>query len=198
MTCRTRFVLPDRLAGHPGWRENTTGVPVLVRDGSGLEVMEQEALVLGVERDPDVSLVLRTMVRWEGRELVVYNVHLRSFGESKPWEDDRLALLSPSTWRPYLSRYRAVYAQRGDEVQEIARRIEGETVPVVVAGDFNSTADNWAYRRLRTAGGVDRTDAYRSVGDGWGRTYHSRRPSSASTSCWLTPPSRSCWRRRRR
>ena len=168
--------LPERLAGHPGWRENATGVPVLSRDGSGLEVVEQEALVLGVERDPDVSLVLRSVVRWQGRELVVYNVHLRSFGESKPWEDDRLALLRPSTWRPYLRRYRAVYAQRGDEVEEIAERIEGETLPVVVAGDLNSTADNWAYRRLRTAGGVDRVDAYRAVGDGWGRTYHSRRP----------------------
>ncbi|MEM0963359.1 MAG: endonuclease/exonuclease/phosphatase family protein [Bacteroidota bacterium] len=169
--------LPERLAGHPGWRENETGVPVLVRDDAGIEVVEQEALVLGVERDPDVSLALRTHLRWRDREAVLYNVHLRSFGEAKPWEDDRFSLFRISTWRPYARRYRAVYGQRGDEVEEIAERIEAETLPVIVAGDLNSTADNWSYRRLRTAGGVDRVDAFRQAGGwAWGRTYHARRP----------------------
>lgn len=168
--------LPERLAGHPGWRENETGVPVLVRDDAGIVIAEQEALVLGVERDPDVSLALRTHLQWQGRDVVVYNVHLRSFGESKPWEDDRLSLLEPATWKSYLQRYRAVYAQRGDEVEEIAQRIEAETLPVIVAGDLNSTADNWSYRRLRTAG-ARRTDAFRAAGGwAWGRTYHAQRP----------------------
>ncbi len=169
--------VPARLAGHPGWRENGTGVPVLVRGASGVEVIEQEALVVGTERDADVSLALRTHLRWAGREAVLYNVHLRSFGEEKPWNDSRVRLTSPSTWAPYLRRYRSVYAERGAEVDEIAERIEEETLPVVIAGDFNSTADNWSYRRLRRAGGVSRRDAFRDgAGLAWGRTYRSDKP----------------------
>ena len=169
------LAVPARMAGHPGWRENATGVPVLV--GPDVEVIEQEAVVLGVERDPDVSLALRTRFRWNGREAVLYNVHLRSFGETKPWNDPSLEFTRPSTWRPYMDRYRLVYARRGDEADEIADEIDAETLPVIVAGDFNSTADNWSYRRLRTAGGVSRADAFQSVGGGrWGRTYRADRP----------------------
>lgn len=169
--------VPARLAGYPGWRSNATGVPLLVRDSARVEVLEQEALVLGVERDADVSQALRSHLRWGGREFVVYNLHLRSFGASKPWEDAAVRLTRPSTWRPYLNRYRGVYAQRGDETAEIAERIAQETLPVVIAGDFNSTADNWSYRALRIAGGVSRTDAFRAAGGwAWGRTYHARRP----------------------
>lgn len=176
------LAVPARLAGHPGWRENATGVPVLIRGGSSIEVIEQEALVVGVERDADVSLALRTHLRWGGREAVLYNVHLRSFGEEKPWNDSRVHLTRPSTWAPYLRRYREVYAKRGDEVAEIAERIEEESLPVVVAGDFNSTADNWSYRHLRRAG-LDgaRRDAFRDAfrdGGGltWGRTYRADKP----------------------
>ncbi len=171
------LTVPERLAGHPGWRSNATGVPLLVRDEAPVEVLEQEALVLGVERDPDVSLALRTHLRWDGRELVLYNLHLRSFGAVKPWEDSTVSLTRPSTWAPYLRLYRGVYAKRGDEAAEIAQRIADETLPVVVAGDFNSTADNWSYRALRTAGGVGRTDAFQRAGGWrWGRTYHALRP----------------------
>lgn len=172
-----RLSLPPRMAGHPGWRENGTGVPFLVREEAGVEILEQEALVVGVERDPDVSLALRTRLRWDGREAVLYNVHLRSFGEAKPWADDAVSLFRPRTWAPYLRQYRKAYAQRGDEVGRIAERIEAETVPVLVVGDFNSTADNWSYRRLRRAGPT-RLDAFREAGGlfRWGRTYHARRP----------------------
>lgn len=168
--------LPARMAGHPGWRENGTGVPLLVRSDGGVEVLEQEALVLGATRDADVSLALRTRLRWRGREAVLYNVHLRSFGEDKPWADDSVSAFRPRSWAPYLRQYRQAYAQRGTEVGQIAARIEAETLPVIVAGDFNSTADNWSYRRLRRAG-TPRLDAFRHGGGlTWGRTYHARRP----------------------
>ena len=168
--------LPARLASHPGWLVNSTDVPFFVRIGSDVEVVEQEVLILGVERDPDVSLALRSHLRWEDRDMVVYNVHLRSFGSPKPWQDESVRLFRPSTWVPYLRQYRTVYAKRGEEAAQIADRIAEETLPVIVAGDFNSTADNWSTRRLRTAGGVDRTDAVRAAGDGWGRTYHAQHP----------------------
>ncbi|MEM6287505.1 MAG: endonuclease/exonuclease/phosphatase family protein [Bacteroidota bacterium] len=170
------LALPARMAGHPGWRENGTGVPMLVRQGAGIEIVEQEALVLGTERDADVSLALRTHLRWNGREVVLYNLHLRSFGEAKPWADDAVRVLRPSTWVPYLRQYRRAYAQRGTEVEQIAARVEAETLPVVIAGDFNSTADNWSYRRLRRAGAI-RHDAFRTRGGlAWGRTYPAARP----------------------
>jgi hypothetical protein len=169
--------LPARLASHPGWVVNSTDVPFFVRTGSGVDVVEQEVLILGVERDPDVSLALRSHLRWEGRDVVVYNVHLRSFGSLKPWQDPAVRLFHPSTWVPYLRQYRTVYAKRGDEAAQIADRIAEETLPVIVAGDFNSTADNWSTRRLRSAGGVDRTDAVAAAGGrGWGRTYHAQHP----------------------
>lgn len=176
------LALPARLAGHAGWRENGTGVPVLVRGGAPVEVLEQEALVIA-DRDADGSLALRTHLRWDGRELVLYNLHLRSFGEAKPWDDEAFGWAQPRTWLPYLRRYREAYARRGDEVAEIAARIDTEALPVVVAGDLNSTADNWTYRRLRRAG-LDvgpldggRLDAYREgAGLSWGRTYHAERP----------------------
>lgn len=172
-----RLEMPARLANHPGWQNNATDVAFFVRDGAGVEVVEQEVLIIGVERDPDVSLALRSRLRWRGREFVVYNVHLRSFGSPKPWEDDAVSLLSPATWAPYLRQYRSVYARRGDEADQIADAIAEETLPVVVAGDFNSTADNWSYHRLRTAGGVSRADATQAAGGrDWGRTYHAERP----------------------
>ena len=172
-----RLEMPARLANHPGWQNNATDVAFFVRDGAGVEVVEQEVLIIGVERDPDVSLALRSHLRWRGRELVVYNVHLRSFGSPKPWQDDAVSLFRPSTWVPYLRQYRSVYARRGDEADQIADAIAAETLPVVVAGDFNSTADNWSYHRLRTAGGVSRTDAKQAAGGlDWGRTYHAERP----------------------
>ncbi len=171
------LAVPARLAGYPGWSKNGTGVPLLLRDGAGVEVVEQEAIVVGTERDADVSQALRTHLRWGEREAVLYNVHLRSFGEQKPWNDSRVRLTSPRTWSPYLRRYRQVYAERGSDVVEIAERIEAEALPVVVVGDFNSTADNWSYRRLRQAGGFSRRDAFRDGGGlSWGRTYRSDKP----------------------
>jgi exonuclease III len=119
-------------------------------------------------------------MRWRGREFVVYNVHLRSFGQEKPWNDPSVRPGEPRSWVPYLRQYRGVYAERGEETERLARRIEAETLPVVVAGDFNSTADNWNVRRLKTAGrpaGSPRVDAFRAAGGrAWGRTYHARRP----------------------
>lgn len=172
-----RLELPARLASHPGWSVNSTDVPFFVRNDADVEVIEQEVLILGVERDPDVSLALRSHLRWNGRELVIYNVHLRSFGSPKPWEDDAVRLTRPGTWAPYLESYREIYAQRGDEADQIAGRVDAETLPVIISGDFNSTADNWSYHRLRTAGGVSRTDAMQAAGGlDWGRTYHAERP----------------------
>src|SRR5690625_5969033 len=50
--------------------------------------------------------------------------------------------------------------------------IEAEDVPVIIAGDLNSTPNNLVYRRLADG----RQDVFRRAGRGWGMTYHNRLP----------------------
>ncbi len=164
-----RLVLPALPTADDG-----TGVPLLVRRGRGVTVVGQEDVRLG--QDHDASLAIRTHLRWRGRDFVLYNVHLRSFGEVKPWDDPSVGLGRPASWLPYLRQYRGVYARRGEETERLAARIRQETLPVVVAGDFNSTADNRTVQQIRTAG-ARRVDAFREAGGlTWGRTYHAQRP----------------------
>ena len=173
-----RIVTPDRLAPRTGWQRNGMGTPLLVRTAGRdtIAVLDQEEIVLASETD--ASLALRTRFSWQGREAVLYNVHLRSFGEPKPWRDTTVNLQHPSSWKPYLARYRTVFARRGSETEALAQRIEAEALPVIVVGDFNSTADNWSVRRLlRARQGTPFVDAYREAGGWrWGRTYHARDP----------------------
>lgn len=179
-----RLAAPSRLVPREGWQRRGTGTPLLVRTrarsadttGGRVEVLAQEEIDLS--RDGDASLALRTRFRWQGREAVLYNVHLRSFGQPRPWSDPAVDPLDPATWRPYVRRYRAVYADRHAETDRLVARIAQETLPVLVAGDLNSTADQYAVRRLRRARrGAPFIDAYaRAGGWRWGRTYHARRP----------------------
>jgi endonuclease/exonuclease/phosphatase family metal-dependent hydrolase len=151
----------------------STVVPVLVRDRADtLAVLEQRVLPLGTGAEEDrPSSATRTRFRWQGREGVLYNVHLRSFGDDKPWED-RIRLLEPATWLPYLRQYRDAFRARAADVDQLTAFVEAETLPVLVVGDLNGTADNWTYEALR--GG--RRDAYLTAGAGAGHTYRADKP----------------------
>lgn len=154
--------------------EAQTGQPVLVRRGApgGLAVLEQSQRVLAVgPGDYGASRYVRTRLRWQGREAVHYNVHLRHFGTEKPWEHG-LRALRPSTWPPFLRRYRRAFQLRAREVDLLAEEIGRERLPVIISGDFNATPYNWAYRRLVRG----RTDAFRRAGTGRGATYHAELP----------------------
>ncbi len=173
-----RRLIPERVVPRKNWQRGGTGVPLFVRTPSSVVVQEIEEIALG--GGPDGSMAIRIGFRWKGRNAVLYNVHLRSFGEAKPWYDPNFGFMKPSTWRPYLRSYREVYAKRGEEVSQLAKRIEMEDEPVIVAGDFNSTVDNWSVRQLRRAGlsgKPARLDGFRSAA-GWvvGHTYHATRP----------------------
>lgn len=159
------------LAIPPDW---TTRQPILIRpDAPGELVVEDQVQTEYSDGPADRgrSRLVRTLFRWQGRAAVHYNLHLRSFGEEKPW-DGNVQIFRPRSWLPFLRRYRTVYRQRAAEIEQIAERIDAETLPVLISGDFNTTTDNWGYRRL-TRG---RTDAFRSVGTGWGGTYHANLP----------------------
>lgn len=174
-----RLSRPDRMLPIYTWRRRGTSVPVVV--GEAVEVTSHVPVPLVAAGEGRGSSATRVVMEWEGRPLALYNVHLRSFGGDKPWENDRLRRgplrerLAPDGWMPYLRQYREAYRARGAEVTALAKAIASDSLPVLLVGDLNSTADNWSARRLRTAG-TPRTDAYRAVGDGWGRTYHARRP----------------------
>ena len=159
------------LAIPPDW---VTHQPVLIRpDAPGeLEVVQQTQRTLesGPE-DRGASQYVRTRFRWHGREGVHYNIHLRYFGQEKPWEGG-IRLFEPGTWLPFLRRYREAYRRRAAEVEEIVRDIEAETLPVIISGDFNATANNWGYHRLAEG----RADAFAVAGTGWGGTYRADIP----------------------
>lgn len=167
-------VLWDSLAYRPAWprADGTTYTlqPLLSR----VPVLEQTQTLL--KRDPDdpkpATRVVRTRFMWEGREVVLYNLHLRTYGEDKPWKAEDRDFLDPAFWIPYLSSYRQSYAIRAWEGREIRTMLEEETLPLIICGDLNSTPHNWVYRHL--ARGY--TDAFRVAGRGWGATYHSRVP----------------------
>lgn len=159
-----------RLAIPPDWE---TELPLLVRlDAPGeFAVLEQTQQFLATSpEDEAASRYVRTHFRWQGREGVHYNLHLRSFGEEKPW--DTVQLFEMGTWLPFVRRYRTAYQRRADEVEQIVAQVREEALPVLLSGDFNATPDNWTYRQFAQG----RTDAFRAAGSGWGGTYRADRP----------------------
>ncbi len=123
------------------------------------------------------SDALRQFVRTEhqvgDRRVALYNVHLRSYGVEKPWSDTTFYALSPSTWRPFLRRYRSSIIERANESDTLRALVEADPLPAIVAGDFNSTMHNWTYDRI-TGAGLD--DAWRIRGGGRSATYHVEAP----------------------
>ena len=120
----------------------------------------------------EVNELVRVTFTWQGRAAVLYNVHLRTFGGQKPWDDAAFRLFDPDGWLRYARQYRDAFLIRARQVEQIRRMIDAETLPVIVCGDFNSTPHNWSYHRM-TEG---LTDAFRVAGSGWGATYHQRLP----------------------
>lgn len=119
----------------------------------------------------DPGYVTRVRFTWKGRPVVLYNLHLNTTGAVKPWHDT-IRLHDTSTWLGYLRQYRDAYLRRAWEVRQVREMIESEDLPVLVAGDFNSTFHHWEYRHL--AAGL--TSAFMAGGRGWGATYHARLP----------------------
>ncbi len=116
--------------------------------------------------------IVRARFKWQDREAVLYNIHLRTYGRAKPWQEQEPEPFSPTFWFRYLNQYRQAYRIRNWEVDQLLEMIEKEDVPVLLAGDFNSTPNNWVYRRLADG----RQDVFRTAGRGWGATYHTRLP----------------------
>ncbi len=128
---------------------------------------------LGVHRlppDGDASPRSRyTRVRfeWQGRPVVLYNLHLHSVGKARPWTLLPEEWTSGARWKIFLESYRKGALRRAQQARLIRRRIERESHPVIVVGDFNSTPHQWAYRHI--AQGLQSAVTRRVAG--WGATF---------------------------
>jgi len=109
---------------------------------------------------------------WQGRRAVLYNVHLNSVSRIKPWRASLSRMDDLSFWQASVEDYRDGARTRAAQARKLRRLIEQERVPVIVAGDFNSTPHDWAYQHLA----AEMQDVYRLRGSLGGATYPSNRP----------------------
>ncbi len=110
--------------------------------------------------------ITRRAYRWQGRTIMVYNVHLHSFSSQRPWrrEDQRF---SPRAWLDAFHAYGRDFEVRAEQARQLRAMLDAEPHPFLVCGDFNSTPRNWAYTHL--AHGF--RDAFDEAGTGWGGTF---------------------------
>ncbi len=114
----------------------------------------------------------RTVFTWQGRSAVLYNVHLHSVGEARPWTLLPEEWTSWSRWKTFLRTYRQGALRRAQQARLLRRRLARESNPILIVGDFNSTPHQWAYQHL--AEGLQ--SAVRRRVQGWGATFPARRP----------------------
>jgi endonuclease/exonuclease/phosphatase family metal-dependent hydrolase len=149
---------------------STTLQPILSRS-SKLVQKEQRRLVVQEAGYPEMG-VMRMKFNWKGRDAVYYNLHLRTFGEKKPWLETTMSPMSLEYWLFYIRQYRDAFLYRAWQADKIRGLVEQETLPLIVAGDFNSTPHNWEFHRLAT--GLQ--DVFEVVGNKREVSYHARFP----------------------
>ena len=115
--------------------------------------------VLPIENNPGRA-ALRLLLNADGRQLAVYAVHL-SLPLTKYGDEDPLADLGLEALLRYDER------RRNAQIHALLALLEGETIPYIVAGDFNMSDASLIYdtiaRRIQ--------DAWRAAGNGAGRTW---------------------------
>lgn len=118
------------------------------------------------------SRYTRTHFSWQGRDAVLYNVHLHSVGSVRPWETISEGWLSLARWWTFLRAYRESALRRAQQARLLRRQIARESLPVIVVGDFNSTPHQWAYRHIAQ----NLQNALTRRVRGWAATFPAQRP----------------------
>jgi endonuclease/exonuclease/phosphatase family metal-dependent hydrolase len=159
-------------SGHPTAERGPIQVPILSRiDWSGYEDVD-----LSIHREHPDALVRysRAVFVWDSRTIVVYNVHLHSFGGERPWRGGISgSLLSPRAWLRALRSLGDDYRTRASQARALKEVLARERYPFILVGDFNSTPHNWEYYHVASSF----RDVYqRARLIGWGATYHARLP----------------------
>ena len=107
----------------------------------------------------------RVVIDVEGQQVVVYNVHPTHPGMVEP------EFFNPS------------FRQR--EIEDLLDRIQSETLPVIMIGDFNLTDLSNDYNKIS----AQLTDTHREVGQGLGHTFPDFRESFVIDSMEVIPDS---------
>lgn len=144
--------------------------PVLTHRGK-VNMVSKESISLAEEGIPEMS-VIRAVIEWQGREAAVYNVHLHTFGERKPWTEKILNPINPAFWSFFVEQYRDAFLYRAWQADQVHELVSHEQLPVIVIGDFNSTPNNWVFNRIATG----LRDVYKEAGVKSKASYHSRMP----------------------
>jgi endonuclease/exonuclease/phosphatase (EEP) superfamily protein YafD len=97
----------------------------------------------------------RAIIRINQQDVVVYNIQVLS-----PW-------IRMHNILPFLSIPIYEYADRTAEIQDLVQRLQKETQPVIVAGDFNMTDQSQDYNYLQTV----LQDSFQISGRGFGFTW---------------------------
>ena len=138
---------------------------------SRLEFEETSVIRLSSRESQEPAATLhRAQFSRHGQSFAVYNLHLQSFTERRPWREAET--FSLRAWIRFLRRTRETFLQRADEARDIREILEREDLPFLLCGDFNTTPHQWTYYRI--AAGL--TDAFRASGGFWGPTYPSSFP----------------------
>ena len=136
-----------------------------------LIMLTKERIALSDDKTHELH-VLRTVVLWKDREFAVYNVHLQTFGERKPWSESALKPLNPGYWAVFLSQYRDAFLDRAWQADKIHELVQQESLPFMIVGDFNSTPHNWTLNRI--SDGL--RDVYAEAGVKRKMSYHAQFP----------------------
>ncbi len=97
----------------------------------------------------------RAIIQINQQEVVVYNIQVIS-----PW-------IRPQKILPFLTIPMYDYTKRSAEIQDLVQRLQKETKPFIVAGDFNMTDQSQDYHYLRTV----MQDSFQASGLGFGFTW---------------------------
>ena len=107
---------------------------------------------------------------WQGREVVVYNVHLHSYLSRGEASDRRGGI--PGWMKRVYTALRDDVHTRAREARALRRLLDAETHPFLLLGDLNATPHGWVYRHLSEG----LRDAWRSAGWHLFGTYPARLP----------------------
>ena len=97
----------------------------------------------------------RAIIKFNQQEVVIYNMQATG-----PWLriSKKLRFLKIPVYK---------YGKRSPEIQDLVQRVEKETLPVIVAGDFNMTDETQDYYNVQKV----MQDSFRKSGFGFGFTW---------------------------
>jgi len=114
-------------------------------------ILSSEILHLG--NHPETQQ--RATIKFNQQEIVIYNMQATG-----PWFKKYKIL-------PFVRIPVYKYAKRAPEIQDLVERVQQETLPVIVAGDFNMTDETQDYDRVQKV----MQDSFRKSGFGFGFTW---------------------------